>query len=269
MSQYEVSSLHKSVSSYLHDSSHTSFKQSIPHHHNSAILNEEFSVGERIGSTCSDNVLSEITTDELDSTTSNTLSLRYVIRSMEMFCYVYELSIALFSFSVSSGIIVMCIYKRHMFVLFFSTGEVVPVVTKQEFARPQENISPHNLSVHTAVMISEGRNEMDNEVGDNDTKTTADNSKMASDDNMNSSSNNTTLIAEDNTEILQVQPMESPTISNSDTHPQPIITTSKENDQDDIVRPVSDQSTPSQSCEEISESITHSITQPKIIGTVL
>ena len=79
MSQCEVNSLNKSVSSHLHDSSRTSVKQSIVHHHTGPILNEEFSVGEHITSTCSDNVFSELTTttDDLTSVTSYTLSLRY------------------------------------------------------------------------------------------------------------------------------------------------------------------------------------------------
>ena len=85
MSQCEVDSLHKSVSGYLPDSSRTSLKQSIARHHTGPILNEEFSVGEHITSTCSDSVFSELTatTDELTSVTSNTLSLRYTFSNVD------------------------------------------------------------------------------------------------------------------------------------------------------------------------------------------
>ena len=105
---------------------------------------------------------------------------------------------------------------------------------------------------------------MDNEVANNDNKMAADDDKTTTDSD-SSSSDNTTLIAAE--EIVQVQPMQSLIVSNSDTQPQPIITNNKE---DDIVRSVSEQSTLSQSCEEItSENITYSITQPKVIGMVL
>lgn len=108
-------------------------------------------------------------------------------------------------------------------------------------------------------MNKELNNEVDNKVMDN--------GKLASDSDHSdsSSSNNTTLIAEDSTETVQVQPMESLIVS--DTQPQqPMVTSGKENVQDDSLRSVSDQSTLSQSCEKISETVTHSITQLKTIG---
>lgn len=148
-----------------------------------------------------------------------------------------------------------------------STGEVIPIVNKQEFTCRQETIRGHNLSVQTSLIVNEAHNEMDSEAADNDGKATVDNEKITT-DSVSSSSNNSTLIAEDNTEIVQVQRVG--LLAVSDTQPQPIVTSSsKENDQDDIVRSVSDQSTLSQSCEEKSESITHSITQPKITGKIL
>ena len=146
--------------------------------------------------------------------------------------------------------------------LFFSPGEVIPPISKQEFTCQQETNSAHN---HSAVMISEVHDEVDGKVANDDSKMATDVDKTTTSSD-SSSSDNTTLIAEDNTEIVQVQPMQSLPVSNSDTQPHPIITSSKEND---IVMSVSDQSTLSQSCEEISENITHSITQPKVIGAVL
>lgn len=115
---------------------------------------------------------------------------------------------------------------------------------------------------------------MDNEVVDNDSKittnngskSTANNNKTITDDNDISSSTNSTLIGEGNTEVLQVQPMESLTVKSSYTHPQPKVISNKENVQDDSRGSVSGQSTPTQSCSEMSETITHPITQPKIIG---
>ena len=145
--------------------------------------------------------------------------------------------------------------------MVFSIGEVVP---KQEFTYQQETNSTLN---HTPVVVSKAHDDMDNEVANNDNKMTADDSKTTTDSGSSSSDNTTLIAAEDNTEIVQVQPMQSPIVSNSDTQPQPIITNNKE---DDTVRSVSEQSTLSQSCEEItSENITYSITQPKVIGMVL
>lgn len=108
-------------------------------------------------------------------------------------------------------------------------------------------------------------NEVDNEVMDNDSKET-DNDKTATiSDGSSSSSNDSTLIAEDNTETIQVQPMESLIVS--DTQPQQtMVTSDRGNAQDSSLRSVSDQSTLSQSCEKISEAVAHSITQPKMIG---
>ena len=147
--------------------------------------------------------------------------------------------------------------------LYFSTGEVAPIVNKKEFTQQETHII--NLGNHTSPMNDEVANEVDNKVMDIDSKATADNDKMAtnSDSSDSSSSNNSTLIAEDNTEIMQVQPMESLIVSNGNT--QPIVTSDKENVQDDSLRSVSDQSTLSQSCEKISETVTH----PKMIGELL
>lgn len=144
----------------------------------------------------------------------------------------------------------------------FSPGEVIPPVTKQELTCQQETNSTHN---HTSVVTSEAHDEVDSKVANDDSKM-ATNGNQTTNSSNSSSSGNTTLIAEDNTEIVQVQPVQSLPVSNSDTQPQPIITSSKEND---MVMSVSDQSTLSQSCEEISENITYSITQPKVIGAVL
>ena len=102
-----------------------------------------------------------------------------------------------------------------------------------------------------------------------DNKTTADNNKMAIDSNgsisnSNSgscSSNNSTLIAEGKVETAQVQPL---VVINSNT--QPTVSGSKESAQGDSLVSVSDQSTLSESCQEMSETLTHSITQPKMIG---
>ena len=117
------------------------------------------------------------------------------------------------------------------------------------------------------MVISKAHDDMDNEVANNDNKMTADDNKITTDSDSSSSDNTTLIAAEDNTEIVQVQPIKSPIVSNSDTQPQPIITNNKE---DDIVRSVSERSTLSQSCEEItSENVTYSITQPKVIGMVL
>ena len=151
-----------------------------------------------------------------------------------------------------------------------STGEVAPGDNKKEFTQ-QETASVHNLSDHTSLMNNEVNNEVDNEVMDSDSKTITDNDKMAttSSSSDSSSSNNSTLIAEVNTETVQVQPMGSLMVSNSDTQPQPIVTSGKENVQDDSLRSVSDQSTMSLSCEKVSETVTHSITQPKMIGELL
>ena len=143
-------------------------------------------------------------------------------------------------------------------IVIFSTGEVAP--NKKEFTQ-QETTSIHNLSDHTSPMNKELNNKVDNKVMDNG-KTASD-----SDHSDSSSSNDTTLIAEDSTETVQVQPMESLIVS--DTQPQqPMVTSGKENVQDDSLRSVSDQSTLSltQSCEKISETVTHSITQLKTIG---
>ena len=156
-----------------------------------------------------------------------------------------------------------------------STGEVVPNVNKK-FAHQQETISAYNLSDHTLPMNNEIINEVDSEVANNDSKKsqTADDGKMAtnsdsSSSSSSSSSNNSTLIAEDSTEAAQVQPMESPMVSNINTQPQLIVTSNKEHVQDDGLVSVSDQSTLSQSCDEMSETITHSITQPQMIGELL
>ena len=117
------------------------------------------------------------------------------------------------------------------------------------------------------MVISKAHDDMDNEVANNDNKMTADDNKITTDSDSSSSDNTTLIAAEDNTEIVQVQPIKSPIVSNSDTQPQPIITNNKE---DDIVRSVSERSTLSQSCEEItSENVTYSITQPKVIGMIL
>ena len=116
------------------------------------------------------------------------------------------------------------------------------------------------------MVISKAHDDMDNEVANDDNKMAADDNKTTTDSDSSSSDNTTLIATEDNTEIVQVQPMQSLIVSNSDTQPQPIITNNKE---DDIVRSVSEQSTLSQSCEEItSENITYSITQPKVIGMV-
>ena len=104
-----------------------------------------------------------------------------------------------------------------------------------------------------------------NKVMDNDSKEADDDKTATISDSSSSSSNDSTLIAEDNTEIVQVQPVESLIVSN--THPQQtMVTSGKENVQDDSLRSVSDQSTLSLSCEKISEAVTHSTTQPKMIG---
>ena len=105
-------------------------------------------------------------------------------------------------------------------------------------------------------------------------KTTADNNKMvtnsngsiSSSDSDSSDSNSSTLIAEGNIETAQAQPMVPLEVSNSNT--QPIISNklNKESVQGDGLVSVSDQSTLTESCDEMLETLTHSITQPKMIG---
>ena len=73
-----MTSLHTSVSNHLVESTST-----VPHHlaeskvvhHKTCVSSEELSVGEKISSSCYDNVFSEIT-DEVSSTSCNTTSMR-------------------------------------------------------------------------------------------------------------------------------------------------------------------------------------------------
>lgn len=144
----------------------------------------------------------------------------------------------------------------------YSTGEVIHNVANQEFNHQQGAITRSN---HTTSLFTEVDNKVDDKIADEDNKTITDNNKTTTDTDSSTSINNT-LVAEDNTEIVHAQPVELLMVS---TQPQPTVPSSKENVQDDIIRSVSDQSTLSQSSEQISETITHTISQPKIVGMFL
>lgn len=163
--------------------------------------------------------------------------------------------------TLSCGILVMCIFyliKDTCFVILTlcSTGEVIPVVNKEEFIHQKEMTSAHSDS--TSVMISKSNSEVDNEVAD----------KTLIDNDSSSSGNSTFIVAEDNTEIVQVKPMESLIVSNN-TQSHSIVNSSKKGVQDNSVGSVSDQSILTQSHEEMSETITHSTTQLEITGMIL
>ena len=153
-----------------------------------------------------------------------------------------------------------------------STGEVVLNASKRELTQ-QESISTHTVTDHAPPMNGEINDAVDSEAAASaDNKTTADNNKLATNsngsisnsDSYSSDSNNSTLIAEGNIETAQVQPMVPLEVSNSNT--QPTVSKNKESVQGDGLVSVSDQSTLTESCDEMSETLTHSITQPKMIG---
>ena len=77
-----MTSLHVSVSQHLAESTstlphHLAESTTVPHvlHHKTCASSEELSVGEKISSSCYDNVFSEIT-DEVGSTSYNSTSVR-------------------------------------------------------------------------------------------------------------------------------------------------------------------------------------------------
>ena len=107
-------------------------------------------------------------------------------------------------------------------------------------------------------------------VVDNDNTTAGSTRRTTDSDSSSSNSDSTLIITEDNTEIVQVKPMESLTVNNSNNfQSQPMGGSSKESVQDDSVTLVTDQSTLTQSCEQMSETVTYSINQPETIGKCL
>ena len=156
----------------------------------------------------------------------------------------------------------------------YSTGEVVLNASKKKLTQ-QESISTHTVTDHAPPMNGEINDSVDSEAAASaDNKTTAGNNKIATNSNgisssdSDSNSNNSTLIAEGNIETAQVQPMIPLEVSNSNTQPTISNKLNKESVQGDGLVSVSDQSTLTESCDEMSETLTHSITQPKMIGEV-